>query len=210
MVGNTETTILGYGDLKVKLTYSLDGSTFPLKNVAYCPRFYINLISAERAASAGIYLNGKNCTLEESNGTPICRLNAKSGIYLIKWDESTALSVNHTTLSSPIAHLALNTALYDTASYDTASYDTASYDTASYDTALYDTASYDTTSSCQPNSQDLGGGTPTHSLNATIKDISSSISHHKAYKLVNSLDQAAQLPSYNISRINHDHQSNCP
>jgi hypothetical protein len=84
MVSNTETTILSYGELKVTPTKSLDRTTFPLKHVAYYPGFHINLISAERAASAGIYLNGREYILEEKNGTPIYRLNAKSGIYLIK------------------------------------------------------------------------------------------------------------------------------
>jgi hypothetical protein len=84
MVGNTKTTILGYGELKVILTKSLDGTTFPLKHVVYCLGFYINLILVERAVSARIYLNGRECMLEEKNGTPIYRLNAKSGIYLIK------------------------------------------------------------------------------------------------------------------------------
>jgi hypothetical protein len=88
MVGNTETTILGFGELKVTLTESLDGTTFPLKQVAYCPGFYVNLLLAERAANAGIYFNGRDCLLEEKDGTPICRLNAKTGIYLIRWDES--------------------------------------------------------------------------------------------------------------------------
>jgi hypothetical protein len=84
MVGNTETTILGFGELKVTLTESLDGTTFPLKQVAYCPRFYVNLLSAERAANTGIYFNRRDCLLEEKDGTPICRLNAKTGIYLIR------------------------------------------------------------------------------------------------------------------------------
>jgi hypothetical protein len=84
MVGNTETTILGYGDLKVMPTKSLDGTAFPLKQVAYCPSFHVNLISAERAANAGIYLNGRDCLLEEKDGTPICRLDTKTGIYLIR------------------------------------------------------------------------------------------------------------------------------
>jgi hypothetical protein len=84
MVSNTETTILSYGELKVTLTKSLNRTTFPLKHVAYYLGFYINLISAERAASARIYLNSRECMLEEKNRTPICRLNAKSGIYLIK------------------------------------------------------------------------------------------------------------------------------
>ena len=97
MVGNTETTILGYGELRIIPTKSLDGTTFPLKQVAYCPGFHINLISAERAANAGIYLNGKNCTLEDKDRMPICKLNAKSGIYLIRWDDSTTnqLTANH-------------------------------------------------------------------------------------------------------------------
>jgi hypothetical protein len=84
MVGNTETTILGYGELKVILTKSFNRTTFPLKYVVYCLGFYINLILVERAVSAGIYLNSRECMLEEKNGTPICRLNAKSSIYLIK------------------------------------------------------------------------------------------------------------------------------
>jgi hypothetical protein len=84
MVGNTETTILSYGELKVILTKSLNRTTFSLKYVAYYLGFYINLILAERAVSARIYLNSKECMLEEKNRTPICRLNAKSGIYLIK------------------------------------------------------------------------------------------------------------------------------
>jgi hypothetical protein len=66
------------------LTESLNGTTFPLKQVAYYPGFYVNLVSAERAANAGIYINRRNYLLEEEDGTPICRLNPKSGIYLIK------------------------------------------------------------------------------------------------------------------------------
>jgi hypothetical protein len=84
IVGNTETTILGYGDLKVMPTKSLDGTAFPLKQVTYYPRFYINLISAERAANTGIYLNRRDCLLEEKDGTPIYRLDTKLGIYLIR------------------------------------------------------------------------------------------------------------------------------
>jgi hypothetical protein len=120
MVGNTKTTILGYGDLIVELTESLDGTSFPLKNVVYCPRFYINLISAERAANARIYLNGRDCTLEEKDGTPICRLNAKLGIYLIKWDKTTTTgrSTNYVSLPTPISHLAFTSALYDLVSHD--------------------------------------------------------------------------------------------
>jgi hypothetical protein len=84
MVGNTKTTILSYGDLTVKLTESLDGTSFPLKHIAYYPRFHINLISAERAANTRIYLNGRDCTLDKKDRTTIYRLNAKLGIYLIK------------------------------------------------------------------------------------------------------------------------------
>jgi hypothetical protein len=84
IVRNTETTILGYGDLKVILTKSLNGTAFPLKQVTYCPSFYVNLISAERVANTGIYLNGRDCLLEEKDGTPIYRLDTKSGIYLIR------------------------------------------------------------------------------------------------------------------------------
>jgi hypothetical protein len=54
--------------------------------------------------------------LEEKNGTPICRLNAKSGIYLIKWDETIDIgryTANHVSLSSPISHLSLTSASHD-------------------------------------------------------------------------------------------------
>jgi hypothetical protein len=61
IVRNTETTILSYGDLKVILSKSLDGTAFPLNQVIYYPRFYINLISAERVANIGIYLNRRDC-----------------------------------------------------------------------------------------------------------------------------------------------------
>jgi hypothetical protein len=84
IVRNTETTILGYRDLKVILTKSLNRTAFPLKQVTYCSRFYINLILAERVANTGIYLNGRDYLLEEKDGTPICRLDTKSGIYLIR------------------------------------------------------------------------------------------------------------------------------
>jgi hypothetical protein len=84
IVRNTETTILGYGELEIILTKSLNGTTFPLKQVAYCPRFYINLVLAERVAYIGIYINRRNYLLEEEDGTPIYRLNPKLGIYLIK------------------------------------------------------------------------------------------------------------------------------
>jgi hypothetical protein len=84
IVRNTETTILGYGELEIILTKSLNGTTFPLKQVTYYPRFYINLVLAERVANTRIYINRRNYLLEEEDGTPICRLNPKSGIYLIK------------------------------------------------------------------------------------------------------------------------------
>jgi hypothetical protein len=59
--------------------------------------------------------------LEEKDGTPICRLNANSGIYLIKWDEmidTERHTANHVSLSSPISHLSLTSASYYHASHD--------------------------------------------------------------------------------------------
>ena len=83
-VGNTETTILGFGTATIRPTESLDGTSFPLLEVAYAPGFHLNLLSADRAASAGIFLRGKDDILEESDGTPIYRLNRKSSVYLIR------------------------------------------------------------------------------------------------------------------------------
>ena len=113
IVGNTKTTILGYRELILKLTQSLNRTSFPLKHVVYYPRFYINLISAERAISARIYLNSKDYTLEEKDSTLIYRLNTKSGIYLIKQDEmsTTGHSANHVSLPSPISQLSLTSDL---------------------------------------------------------------------------------------------------
>ena len=84
IVGNTETTILGYGELKVRLTKSLNRTLFPLKYVVYYLGFYINLISTERATNIGIYLNSKDYMLEEKDRTPIYKLNTRLGIYLVK------------------------------------------------------------------------------------------------------------------------------
>ena len=89
LVGNTETTILGFGTVNLMLIDSLDGTSFLLLEVAYALGFYINLLSADRAANAGIFLRGKDSLLEEADGTPICRLNRKSGVYLIRWDTTT-------------------------------------------------------------------------------------------------------------------------
>ena len=66
------------------LTDSLDGTLFLLLEVAYTPGFYINLLSANRAANTGIFLRGKDSLLKEADSTPICRLNRKSSVYLIR------------------------------------------------------------------------------------------------------------------------------
>ena len=63
---------------------SLDGTLFLLLEVAYTPGFYINLLSVDRAANAGIFLRGKDNLLKEADSTPIYRLNRRSGVYLIR------------------------------------------------------------------------------------------------------------------------------
>ena len=84
LVGNTETTILSFGTVNLILIDSLDGTSFLLLEVAYAPGFYINLLSADRAANAGIFLRGKDNLLKEVDSTPICRLNRRSSVYLIR------------------------------------------------------------------------------------------------------------------------------
>ena len=84
LIGNTETTILGFGTVNLMPTDSLDGTTFPLLKVAYTPGFHVNLLSADRATNASIFLRGKDSLLKEADSTPIYRLNRKSGIYLIR------------------------------------------------------------------------------------------------------------------------------
>jgi GAG-pre-integrase domain len=89
-VGNTETAILGFGKTSFRPTDSLDGTKIALIDVAYAPGFHLNLLSAERAVHGGLFLQGRDCLLQDSKGQPVCRLNHKSGLYLIKWDQSTA------------------------------------------------------------------------------------------------------------------------
>lgn len=182
MVGNTETTILGYGELRVTPTKSLDGTTFPLKQVAYCPGFHINLISAERATNAGIYLNGKNCTLEDQDGTPICKLNAKSGIYLIRWDDSTTNqpTANHAVISpisqSPLADGFSKMAL------------------SSHTKKQLDGTVDQWHRRLGHISKDILSHLPNHSSNVTVKDLSSPISHCEICKLANIPRQISRLP----------------
>ena len=81
--------------------------------------FMLTLISTERATNIGIYLNSKDYILEEKDRTPICKLNIRLGIYLVKQDKSTNIGryiVNYitttpiTTLS--ISYLPLTSTLY--------------------------------------------------------------------------------------------------
>ena len=62
---------------------SLDGTLFLLLEVAYTLGFYINLLSANCTANAGIFLRSKDSLLKEADSTPICYLNRKSSVYLI-------------------------------------------------------------------------------------------------------------------------------
>jgi hypothetical protein len=195
MVRNTETTILGYGDLKVMLTKSLDGTAFPLKQVAYCPGFYVNLISAERAANAGIYLNGRDCLLEEKDGTPICRLDTKTGIYLIRWDESTDTSyptTNHVSYPSLSSYLPLTTVSQD---YVTPLTNQISKITL----ILYAKKQLEGTIDQWHRrlgyvGKDVLSRLPDYASSIAIKDISSPISYCETYKLANSPRQISRLP----------------
>ncbi|KAJ5561987.1 hypothetical protein N7535_003550 [Penicillium sp. DV-2018c] len=89
-IGDTETDVLGFGSAVVRPTESLDGTPLRLINVAYAPGFHLNLISASLGQNAGIYHSGLDGVLEGADRTAICRLNRKSGIYLVKWDQSTS------------------------------------------------------------------------------------------------------------------------
>ena len=209
MVGNTETTILGYGELTVHPTKSLDGSSFPLKHVAYCPGFHINLISAERATNAGIYLNGKKCMLEEKNGKPICKLNSTSGIYLIKWDENTDTgrhTANHVS-PSPISYSSLTTVSHnDVSSIDTISHNDVSHnDNVSPLTNQFSKVALSSHTKKQligtidqwhrrlgHIGRDIISHLPEHASNVNIKDISSPLSYCEAYKLANSPRQISR------------------
>ncbi|KAJ5730178.1 uncharacterized protein N7483_004686 [Penicillium malachiteum] len=85
-VGDTTTPIVGIGTVLVRPTESLDGKPLTLLKVGYSPGFHLNLISASIAERSKLFLNGRKRTLETSDGTPVCRLNRRSGVYLIRWD----------------------------------------------------------------------------------------------------------------------------
>ena len=115
IVRNTETTILGYGELKLILTKSLNGTSFPLKYITYYLGFYINLISIERTTYIGIFLNRREQLLEDKTRKPICKLNSKSSIYLIRQDETTKTgypSANYISYPLLISYLSLTSTLY--------------------------------------------------------------------------------------------------
>jgi hypothetical protein len=76
--------------MNLKPTNSLNRTTFPLLEVAYAPSFHLNLLSANRAADAGLHLRGRDYILKEEDRTLVCRLNRKASIYLIKWDSTTS------------------------------------------------------------------------------------------------------------------------
>ena len=84
LVGNTEIIILSFGTVNLILIDSLDSTSFLLLEVGYALGFYINLLSANYAANAGIFLRGKDSLLKEADGTPIYCLNRKSSVYLIR------------------------------------------------------------------------------------------------------------------------------
>ena len=88
-VGDTLTKIQGYGTVLLYPTESADKKPFELKNCAFAPGFHLNLLSASLAEKAGIYYHGRRHCLENEIGEPICFTKHKSGLYLIKWDEST-------------------------------------------------------------------------------------------------------------------------
>ncbi|KAJ5715029.1 uncharacterized protein N7483_012210 [Penicillium malachiteum] len=85
-VRDTTTPIVGIGTVLVRPTESLDGKPLTLLKVGYSPGFHLNLISASIAERSKLFLNGRKRTLETSDGTQVCRLNRRSGVYLIKWD----------------------------------------------------------------------------------------------------------------------------
>jgi hypothetical protein len=177
------------------LTKSLDGTTFPLKQVAYYPRFHVNLVSAERAANAGIHINRRNYLLEEEDGTPIYRLNPKSGIYLIKWDESTDTSyptTNHVSYPLLNSHFPLTTISQDHINPLT---DRISKIALASDTKKQLEGTIDQWHRRLGHvSKDVLSRLPDHASSITIKDISSPISHYETCKLANSPRQISRLP----------------
>jgi hypothetical protein len=84
LVGNTEITILSFSTVNLMLIDSLDSTSFLLLEVAYTLGFYINLLSANRATNAGIFLRGKDNLLKEADSIPIYCLNRRSSVYLIR------------------------------------------------------------------------------------------------------------------------------
>jgi hypothetical protein len=67
-------------------------TTLKLNNIAYIPKFYINLISVSKVKVTGIYYNARRNCLEQINGQPACYLKDQYRISLIKWDTNNQIN----------------------------------------------------------------------------------------------------------------------
>ena len=70
-------------------------TTFKLKDCAYVPKFYINILSAMKAKKAGIFYNSRVPCLEGLDRSKVCQIDEIGGISLVRWGEH-SLSVYFT------------------------------------------------------------------------------------------------------------------
>ena len=84
-IGNIYTEILGYGTVYIESTIFLEKITdFKLLNCAFVPNFYLNIISASKDRKSGLLYNTRASRLETLDNRPICQVNNKEDISLIK------------------------------------------------------------------------------------------------------------------------------
>ena len=87
LVGDTRAPIIGIGLVRFTgFTQPIKNICFDLRECLYILGFHVNIISAQKAKKAGIYLNNRKNCLENQASQPIYGINDSDGITYIKQD----------------------------------------------------------------------------------------------------------------------------
>lgn len=87
-MGDTRTPISGIGHVRFNsFSEPFKEVSFDLKECLYIPRFHVNIISAQKAKKAGIFLNSRKNCLENQASQPICGINDDDGITYVRWNK---------------------------------------------------------------------------------------------------------------------------
>jgi len=85
--GGSNTPILGYGDVQIRITTPDGIKPFTLKEVAWAPSFHTNVVSFQRMQRAGIQWDTENNALTYQK-EPYILLDQKYGQYVIEYNEA--------------------------------------------------------------------------------------------------------------------------